>query len=454
MRSVYFILKPSPFLSLALAVTASMFFSASAAAQAPVELPGAATTTTKSAPLHQVAIEGFKSLTEPAIVALTQLQVGAQVTRDDLQSGADHLLQTGLFTNVAFNFKTHPEGVIVTYRIEEAPRLPVYFDNFPWVADSEINDALRAKFPFYDGRLPTEGSTVDQASQIIATLLIAHTVNASIEHQSIPSPLGEGDVLEFHAEGAAVQIASITFSDPALAASKAIQQHLSEIEGKEYSRTAIDLFLAEQIRPFYLKQGFLRVKLGPPEIRLAGNPNQKLPDHLPIFVPVITGSPYQWKGAVWHGNEMLSEFALNSLLGEKADATADGEELEAGWDRIREQYGKKGYLEAKIDAKPTYDDAARTIAYAVSIEEGPAYHFGKLVLTGLSMEGEKRLTQAWPIQQGVLFDKSVFEEFISKLDTHPTKVFGDLPLHYEGVGHYLQTDPQQKTVDVLLDFKH
>lgn len=433
-------------LGMILALAANLFIMTASRAQT---APPAATAT-----LTKISTDGLKFLPEAAAVSLTGLTIGSQVGRADLQSGADRLLQTGLFTTVNYDFQTKGDGVTVTYHLAEAPRLPVYFDNFPWFADSELTEAIRAKLPFYDGHLPAAGNAVDQASAAIAALLATRALNIPLDHQSIANPMGEGDVLEFHVTGASMQIASITFSDPALSASKVIQQHLAEITGKEYSRATIDVFLAEQIRPFYLEQGFLRVKLGPPEIRLAGNPDQKLPERLPVFVPVNAGTVYKWNGAQWRGNGALSEITLNSLLGEKSGAPANGMELEAGWERIREQYGQKGYLEVKIDATPSYDDAARTISYSVSIEEGQAYHFGKLVPSGLSMEGERRLKQAWPIGADAVFDKSVYEDFLAKLETHPPKVFGDLPLHYDGVGHWLQTDPKQGTVDVLLDFKH
>jgi outer membrane protein assembly factor BamA len=434
----------------------AIIFGLSAASAAILLRPAVAQTPAPagSATLHEVTTEGLKYLTEPNVVALTGLQPGAQITRDDLQSGADHLLQTGLFSNVSYKFKTGPAGVSVVYHIEEAPRLPVYFDNFPWVADSELTDAIRTKLPFYDGHLPSDGTAVEQASQAIATLLVARGITAPVEHQPIANPNGEGDVLQFRAQGETRQIASLTFSDPALSESPAIHAHLAEIVGKEYSRATIDTFLTEQVHPFYLQQGFLRVKLGPAEIRLVGNPNQKLPERLPVYVPVVTGPAYSWKGAQWHGNVMLSEIALNRILNEKIGAVANGQEIEIGWDLIREQYGQKGYLDVKIDATPTYDDTARTISYSVSIEEGPAYHFGKLVLTGLSVEGEKRLQQSWPIGPNMLFDKTLYEAFLIQVETHPAKIFGDLPVHFDTVGHYLQTDPKQSTVDVLLDFKH
>ncbi len=426
------------------------------AANSFVALTGRAQTAppSASATLRQISADGLKSLPESAVGPLTGLAIGSQIGKTDLQSGADRLLETGLFTTVSYNFQTHGDGVIVTYHLEEAPRLQVYFDNFPWFSDAELADAIRAKLPFYDGHLPAEGNAVNQASDAVSALLVTRGLNTPVEHQPIANPLGEGDILQFHVQGASMQIASIAFSDPALSASLATQQHLAEIIGKEYSRAAIDLFLAEQIRPFYLERGFLRVKLGPPEVRLSGNPNQKLPDRLPVFVPVVSGPPYKWSGSQWRGNSALSETTLNDLLGEKTGTSANGMELEAGWDRIREQYGQKGYLEVKLDATPAYDDDARTISYAVSIEEGPAYHFGKLVLSGLSAEGERRLKQTWPIAAGALFDKSLFEKFLTEAQTHPYTVFGDLPVHYDGVGHWLQTDPKQGTVDVLLDFKH
>src|SRR5713226_2419918 len=91
-----------------------------------------------TAPLHEVHADGFKSFTEAQVIALTGLQPRTPVTKKDLQTGADHLVQSGLFFKVNYNFQTGNSGVLVTYHVEEAPRIPVYFDNIPWFADSEL----------------------------------------------------------------------------------------------------------------------------------------------------------------------------------------------------------------------------------------------------------------------------------------------------------------------------
>jgi outer membrane protein assembly factor BamA len=168
---------------------------------------------------------------------------------------------------------------------------------------------------------------------------------------------------------------------------------------------------------------------------------------------VVTGGVYRWKEPQWSGNSVLSSITLSNELGLKPGDVANGMQIEAGWDRAREEYGHLGYLDAKLDPVVSYDDQAHTVAYAVSVVEGVQYHFNTMVLTGLSLDAERLLLQKWPTQAGAIFDKTVFEQFLIKLESHPAEIFGDLPLHYDTVGHWLRTDPGKQLVDVLLDFK-
>jgi outer membrane protein assembly factor BamA len=406
-----------------------------------------------NANLHEIRAEGLKTLSDTQIIALSQLEKGSQVGKSELQAAADRLLQTGMFAKVNYSFQTRVDGLTVTFQLEEAPRVPVYFDNVPWFSDGELADAIRKRAPFFDGTLPEAGAVLDQATDAVKDLLASHQLNVTVEHELLANPLAEGNVQEFHVEGAAFFIASVEFGDPSIASSHVVQQQLADVQGKPFSRMMIDLFLSEQLRPFYLKQGYLRVKLGPPEVRLTGNPNQKLPDQIHVFVPVATGAIYHWKGSQWSGNSALSSITLSNEIGLKPGDVADGMQIEAGWDRAREEYGHQGYLDVRIDPVASYDDQTHTVSYAVSVVDGAQYHYNTMVLTGLSLAAEGRIHQMWPIATGAVFDKSLFEKFLTKLQTHPAEIFGELPVHYETVGHWLRTDADKHTVDVLLDFK-
>jgi len=112
----------------------------------PVAFPASAQTPdAASSPLREIRAVGEKLLTEAQVVAITGLTPGAQISKNDLQSAADKLVQSGLFAKVSYNFQTKVAGVFVTYHVEESPRIPVYFDNLPgsriprWAMPSALN---------------------------------------------------------------------------------------------------------------------------------------------------------------------------------------------------------------------------------------------------------------------------------------------------------------------------
>jgi outer membrane protein assembly factor BamA len=407
----------------------------------------------QTATLKEIHAEGMKTFTEAQVAKLSGLAIGSQVGRQELQEAADLLLRSGLFAKVTYKFDTRNDALFLTFHAEETPRLVVAYDNFPWFGDGELSDAIRKNLPFFDGTLPEGGTVVDLAGNSLAAFLASHGLRAEVQHFVLANPLLDASEQEFQVAGVAETIASIEFSDPTLKDNLAVQQHLPEVQGKPYSRLAIDVFLAEAIRPIYLEQGFIRAKIGPAEVRLSGNPNQKFPEAIPVFVTCAPGALYDWKDAEWHGNSAVSSETLKRELGLKPGDVANGMTIEGGWDRVREVYGQRGYLEAKVEPVATYDDQAHTVSYSVNIKEGQQYRYHDMSITGMSLTGERMIRDAWPLKPGDVMDKTVFEEFLQRLQTHRETIFKDLPVHYDTVGHWLQTDPEKGTVDALIDFK-
>ncbi len=407
----------------------------------------------QTATLKEIHAEGMKTFTESQIASLSGLEIGSQVGRKELQDSADLLLRSGLFAKVSYKFDTHNNDVSLTFHVEENPLIPVSYDNFPWFSDGELTDAIRKDLPFYDGTLPEGGTVVELAGNSLAAFLAAHGLKAEIQHYVLANPLIDSSEQEFQVTGVTQTIASVEFSDPALTKNLAVQQHLSEVRGKPYSRLTIDVFLAEAIRPIYLEQGYLRAKLGPAEVRLSGDPNKKFPETIPVYVPCAPGAVYHWKEAQWQGNSALSSETLTRALRLNPGDVANGMTIEGSWDRVAEEYGHIGYLDAKIEPVATYDDQGHTVSYRIAVKEGKQYRYHDLTITGMSLAGERMIRDAWPLKPGEVMDKTAFEQFLLKLDSHRDSIFKDLPVHYETVGHWLQADPQSGTVDALLDFK-
>ncbi len=403
-----------------------------------------------SGAVGSVKSSGSTRFSSAQIAEASGLQHGQSLNGEGLQGAANRLVQLGIFSDVRYRFSTQAGAIDVEFQVADGPSIAPLFDNFPWFTDDEIAQALKSSVPLYDGRVPEAGTILDEVSQALEKLLETRKVSGTISHQVTRLATSGENVQQFRLEGPALAIETVEFSDPLAKNDHAIQQSLSDIVGKPFSRAVLDRFLFEQVRPVYLAHGNIHVAFDAPQARFAGDPSKGLPDKVKAIIGIRPGPVFKWTGATWSGNTAFSAADLDAVVALKPGDSADGMKIELAWQRILEAYGKKGYLDAAFEKTPVLDDAAARVTYHVTIKEGPQYHMGALVLTGLSLEGERRIIAAWKIPDGAVFDASIADAFVNG---GARAAFGDLPWGYSKVSDYLQKDPQTAKVDVLMDFQ-
>jgi len=403
-----------------------------------------------TARLDSVLIAGSMRFTSEQIAAAIGLHPGVTVGREELQGAADKLAALGLFSNIQYRFATVAGGVKVTYEVSDVPGLPVIFDNFPWFSDEELSAAVKASGILFDGGAPMKGTVLDGISEALEKYLDAHNVHARVSHEVVAHPFDNQTVQQFSVENTNLTIQKIEFSDPLAENDRVVQERLPDLVGKPYSRSRIELFEFEQVRPAYLTRAYLKVQFGPPVAHFAATPTSPLAGQLMIAAPINPGAQYAWAGVEWKGNDSITVQDLNRFSALLPGDPADGNKIQSVWETARAAYAQLGFLDAGLNPVPQFDDQTKRVKYVVEVTEGPQYRMGKLVLTGLSVEGERRLKKAWNIAPGAVFDKGVYDDFVN---TGIKAAFAGLPVHYDKIGRFLQLDPQNAKVDVLLDFQ-
>jgi outer membrane protein assembly factor BamA len=423
----------------------ALLFGLLAAGQALAQAP--APTEAGNGKLESVKVTGSARFRSEQISPATGLNPGAVIAKDDLQRGADRLAQLGPFATVQYRFSTTDTGVRVEYQVTDAPAVPVWFDNFPGFTDAELIASLKTSVTLFNGTAPQRGTLLDDIADALQTLLATRGMHPSVTHSLITAPTSGQPVQQFRAEGSVLNIASVQFTDALAQSDRGIQMRLDDLIGHPFSRTNLELFESEQVRPTYLSNGFLRVQFGPPTARFVGAGADA---RVAVTAPIEPGPAFAWGGASWSGNSALSAAQLDRLVTLKSSDPADGMKIEATWQSVRDAYAARGYLETSLAAVAQFDEFAKHVTYNVSITEGLQFKMGKLVLTGLSIEGERRIRAAWKTQQGEVFDKSVYDDFFA---SGIKQAFTGLPFHYEKIGRLLQEDSKAGTVDVMIDFQ-
>lgn len=416
-------------------------------------LPLHAQTRPGSYTVAEVHASGSHRYSDAQIAATAGLKPGDPVNSPALQEIADEMAGLGIFSRVNFRFTVKNNRAIVNFELEDAPVVPVIFENFPWFSDQEITDEIRTAVPLFDGVAPKGGTLLDEITDALKKKLASRGIQANVEHMLLAEPSTDGAIMQFRQDGQSFTVASLSFSDPAAQNSEKLHDRLTDLVGKNFSRFALELFENEQVRPIYLSAGQIRVTFGAPVVHLNGDGNHKGPATVDIQVPIDPGPVYRLSGVTWTGDMAIDQASLAKLIPLKEGDVADGMRLASGWQQVELEYAHRGYINAKVEAVPQFDNARRTVAYNVKITEGPEYRMGELVVTGLSLDAERSVRNAWRLPPGQVFDKTYVDSMLAKLEKPTVAIFGDLPVHYEKMGRWLRPDTQKHVMDVLIDFQ-
>ena len=403
--------------------------------------------------IAELHASGSHRYSEAQIAATTGLKPGDPVDNEKLQAIADELARLGVFSRVNFRFSAKNSRATVDFELQDAAVVPVRFENFPWFTDQELSDEIRQAVPLFDGGAPQGGSLLDEITAALSSKLASRGIKTNVEHALVAEPSGDEMIMQFRQDAADFTVAGISFGDSAARNSGKLHDRVADLIGKKFSRFAIELFENEQIRPIYLSAGQLRVAFGAPVVHLDGDAGQQTPSTVNIQIPIEPGPVSHISGITWTGNVAIDQATLSRQITLKPGDLADGMRLLAGWQQIELEYGHRGYLDAKVTPMPQFNDANGTVAYNVKIVEGPQYRMGELVITGLSLDAERRLRNAWRLAPGEIFDKTFLDSTLAKLEKPTVAIFGEMPVHYAKMGHLLRTNPQNHVIDVLIDFQ-
>ncbi len=414
---------------------------------------GQAQTPSGTAKLASIEIVGSTKLSNAEAIAASGLKVGDIVGKEDLQKAADELGALGIFASISYRYTTDASGVHLVFEAKDASGVPVEFDNFPWFTDEELTAGIRNALGAFDGTAPQQGAILDRISGALEALLPTKGIHGQVQHTLIEWPDSTGSVMQYSVVGNPVILRSLTFTDPLAAKSIAVSAQLSDVVGHPYSRLAIALYAFEQVRPVYFEVGYLKVSFGSPVPVLNRSPNGSQDDSASVNLPVKLGTQYHFGGVTWSGNSTYGVTSLSSMVPIPVGSVVDGNKIQAGWATITNSYAHIGYMDALVDPQATFDEAGAKVSYHVQITEGPQYHMGDLIITGLSLDGEKKLRQAWTLAKGEVFDQAYFDNFVTRIAKPTDAIYGNVPVHYDKVGQLARRNEQTHVVDVLFDFQ-
>ena len=396
-----------------------------------------------------IQFKGDPEYSTAELLAASGLKKGASYTVAQMNEHTKLLMDSGVFQDISFTFN----GQDLVYRIIPATVMfPPRLENLTLPQGKELDDKLRAHFPLYHGKIPTEGTLLDdirkefeeelKAKGIQATILAAPytDMNAGkITAMGFTITTPEMRVGEIQLEGASAEMAA----KARLAAARDI--------GSTYSDEGSANKLETSLTNFYGELGYLEASArAVPQSTLVSDAQGV---HVPFAITVNEGAQYKLAGVQLAPGLLVNQADFDKQSGLHTGEVVSLKKLRDNWAFLTRQYHNKGFMTARIEPIATYDHAQGAVSYSVTAEPGPVYTMGTLKILNVSDDVRDAIIAAWKVPSGAVFNEGAVRGLTATHGVNPAleRLFTAVNLFY---AIRLHADTRTVDVDLSLEKKH
>lgn len=176
----------------------------------------------------------------------------------------------------------------------------------------------------------------------------------------------------------------------------------------------------DKLRDYYREQGYLDVEIPPEKVQF----NYPTPSKLVLVIPIEEGRQYHVGDISFSGNKLFDSRLLGRVVRQKKGAVFAPSKLDKDTERLRDFYGKDGYLDTNVQLrrKPNIDTGNIDIEYAVAESE-------KFNVESIIIEGNDKSKSIVILRELVLGPGDVFSTVlmkVSQLRLENTRFFDDV----------------------------
>ena len=360
-----------------------------------------------------VQFRGAPDYTTQEMMDAAGLKKGVVLDYADMNAVSKRLMDTGVFSALAFKF----DGQDLIFTITESPNMyPIQIDNLPLPPNIDLNAKLHEQLPLFHGNVPDDGALVESVAAALQKMLADEGLQATVIHTTTGA-LG----------GKTPSAVTFSISSPPVAM-KIVQVDGVSAPHQERITTlanngAKDPFegansvsnLSRLIEQYYNDRGYATVKI---TLTPAGSPSM---DSGKIAIPyglhVDEGRVYQLKSIQLPRDSPIAQTEIDKALNPSSGEPLIGVRVRAVWALVSSNYHSKGYLDCKITPHAITDDAAGTVSYTVDVDPGPVYHLGFVKFDNVSDDLRTLLIHNWQMMPGDPFDETYLSTFMVKMMT-------------------------------------
>ncbi len=384
--------------------------------------------------ISEIVVEGGVTVTLDTVTYYLGLEAGDPLESDLIAEGFHRLWDSGLFETVRIESEETEDGEVVLYIvITERPFVStVVFEGNKKVSTSEMKDFLDEKGVDVPRNVPLKMSQLSRIQSAVKEIYDEEGFrSARVTFEIQDEGRNRRKVVFLIDEGGKVKIDEIEFVGNEVFSDGKLRGQLKEVKainlyrkwGKKiiYTRENWEAD-RDNLRDFYLNNGYLDIKIGEPALELIA----KKPDadtlegkkyRMKVSIPVEEGEPYSVESLKLEGVEIFNADALQGMFEVDLGKTYSKKAFDSAKEKIQEIYHNSGYIYAYANERfERVEDKELAVDVTVDVFEGDRFNLGRIEFVGNSNTRDKVLRREFRIVEGNWMNMGALKSSVFKVN--------------------------------------
>lgn len=357
------------------------------------------------------------------------------------------LFKTGLFRDVSVSKESVAGGVKVIFEVQEQGIVEsVVFKGNKKIKDGDLESAVTIR----EHQFLDEGRIAESEQAIRKLYEEKGYYLADIQSRVVPLDTEKNELeLTFDIrENREVRIKRISFVGNKVYSDKKLRKEMkTKVKGAfsfvsssgKFRDDKLDFDVKTALPYFYRRNGYLKVRVGEPQITLTRNK-----EAIYITIPVYEGDQYTVNKVDVAGDILTTKEEFLSYLKLKPKEIYDEEKVQADTVALTELYGDQAYAFASVYPDIQSDDAAKTADVTYTIAKGRRILIEKIRILGNSVTRDKVIRREIQLVENGPFYRNKME--LSKRRLMQLGYFEDVNIAYPRAS-------RDETVDLVVTVK-
>ena len=389
-----------------------------------------------------IRFTGTSEYSDTELLSATDLKSGAELTYVETNNRAQKLLDSGVFSAVAFKF----DGQDLIFQLTPGTgRLPIRLQNLPIAGGKDLDEKLHRQLPLYHGLVPEQGGLTESVRSALEQLLASQGIEATIAATPFGGATNKAVAVNFSITAPAVLVGEIKTEGTIVMLDPKASAILAKFPGTPYDAEGSISQIETNLSDYYKDQGYLE-----PAIHANAGVKPAISGgaiRVPLRVSILPGAQFKLTGIQLAPGLLITPAEFDHQSRVHAGDFADGSSLRENWKFIERQYHDRGYIKAKVEATPTFDRAGKTVSFVVSVDPGPVYTMGALTIDNVTDDLRASILAAWKIPAGAVFNEGSIPAFFATHGVNPAleQVFSGVNCRY-----FMHPNDNTHVVDLTL----